>query len=123
LRVGTFTIGPFVPIPHLTVPSSSAAWDGQTVNVTVDPGPAFDLLEVVITSSDASTAWTIAAPGSARAIQLPQLPTELGLPPGSLNLSVWGARVDGFDFGKLRYAQLSRWSWNAYANDFGFGRY
>jgi hypothetical protein len=116
-------VGPFVPIPHVVTPAASAAWDGHTVSLAVDAGGPFDLLKVTLTSGDGSTTWTIVTPGSTRAIELPTLGAELGLPHGTLNLGVWAARIDGFDYGRVRYGQLSRYSWNAYAYDFGFGRY
>ncbi len=116
-------VGPFVPIPHVTTPSATSAWDGHTVTVAVDPGSPFDLLKVTLTSADGSTTWTVVTPGSTRSIELPILSGDLGLPSGSLSLGVWAARVDGLDYGRVRYGQLSRYSWNAYAYDFGFGRY
>ncbi len=116
-------VGPFVPIPHVVTPSASAAWNGHTVQITVDAGSPFDLTKVVLTSADGSTAWSVVAPSSARTIELPVLPTELGLPSGTLNLGAWAARIDGFDYTRLRYGQLSRYGWSAYAYDFGFGSY
>jgi hypothetical protein len=42
---------------------------------------------------------------------------ELGLPQGSIDLSVSAARLDGFSFDQLRYNQMSRAQWTAYAID------
>jgi hypothetical protein len=113
------TVGPFLSVPEMTSPSASAAWDGQTVSFTVDTtnGAVPDLVEVVIGSGDGSTSWTIVAPGSTRTVTLPNLAShpELGLPGGALNVTVTVATLDAFDYGQLRYGQLSRTAWTKYA--------
>lgn len=116
------TVGPFVPIPRVLTPAASTPWDGRTVQLAVGPG-SFDLLKLTLTAADGSTTWTVVTPAATRSIELPLLPSELGLPSGALSLGIYAARVDGFDYGRVRYGQLSRYSWNAYAYDFGFGRY
>jgi hypothetical protein len=121
-RADSVSVGPFVPIPRVVVPAASTPWDGHTVQLSVGAG-SFDLLKLTMTSGDGSTTWTVVTPASTRAIELPVLPTELGLPPGTVSLGIYAARLDAFDFQRVRYGQLSRYNWNAYAYDIGFGRY
>jgi hypothetical protein len=60
------------------------------------------------------------APGERRAIELPPLRAidrEVSIKPGSLTISVAAATIDEFDYGSLRYRQLTTSGWNAYAID------
>lgn len=128
------TPGPYIPIPKLLSPAPDSSWDGRTVVIdlpsTIAPpggGPPVttaDLLVLGIGSADGSTAWTIVAPGNVRTIALPDFSThpELGLPGGSLTMGLQAARLDaGFKYDSLRYGQLGRGQWQAYAYDVMFG--
>jgi hypothetical protein len=79
---------------------------------------------VGIGSADGSTAWTIIAPGDARTITLPDFSAhpELGLPGGDLTLGFLAATLPPpFDYQQLRYGQLTKSAWAAYAYDTAFG--
>jgi hypothetical protein len=71
--------------------------------------------------------WTIAAPGSARSFDVPDLraiPGDfLSLQAGEIDSILYTARLDNFTYGKLRYGNLTSGSWSAYAFDFLHGTY
>lgn len=111
--------GPFVPVPKLSSPPSSSAWDGTTLSLDL-PDKSADLLVVGVSSSDGSTGWTVVAPGDVRVVHLPDFSTtpELGLPGGDFDVSVTAAKLDAkFSYDQLRYNQLARGQWTAYATD------
>lgn len=115
-------IGPFVPLPKFLAPSAGSAWDGRTVTLDLPAGSA-DLLVLGLNAGDGSTGWTVVAPGDARTIHLPDFSAhpELGLPAGDLVLGAVAAKLDGFDYDSVRYGQLGRSQWSAYAYDTAFG--
>lgn len=116
------TIGPFVPLPKITSPAADKPWDGRTVKLDLAAGSA-DVLILSVSASDGSTAWTIVAPGDARTITLPDFAAkpELGLPGGNLILGATAAKLDDFSYDAVRYGQLGRNAWSAFAYETGFG--
>jgi hypothetical protein len=74
--------------------------------------------------------WTLVAPGRQSKLTLPsleQLAPDAALPVGSISIDVSLAHIipgdesrnkdRSFDYGRLRYRQLSERGWNAYATD------
>lgn len=116
-------IGPFVPLPKMTSPAVDKPWDGRTVSFDLASGSA-DLITVSVNAADGSSSWTIVAPGDARSISLPDFSAkpELGLPAGSLTIGVAAAKLDAdFSYDAVRYGQLGRSAWAAYAYDNALG--
>lgn len=115
-------IGPFIPLPKFVSPSADKPWDGRTVKLDLPAGSA-DLIVVGLNASDGSTSWTIVAPGDARTINLPDFVAkpELGLPNGNLVLGAIAAKLEDFSYDAVRYGQLGRSAWSAYAYDTMFG--
>jgi hypothetical protein len=110
----------FVGIPSLTTPAPGAPWNGTQLATKFGPGAPVDLTVIDATSGSGLVRWTIAIPGGARAVTLPDLrefPGE-GLPSGPVVLGVYGARIDGFDYAKLRYRNLRPAGMTAYGLDY-----
>jgi hypothetical protein len=117
------SVGGFLPIPTLTQPSTGA-WSGT--HVTLEAGVPVDLAVLTVSSADGLVAWTIVTPGSDLSFDLPDLSQVAGvgvLQHGALQTTVAVARIDAFDYGMLRYGQLSGGSWSAYAEDMVSGSY
>jgi hypothetical protein len=111
----------FVSVPVLTTPASDAAWDGQHLAVTFAFGGApVDLTVYDIQSGGGIAHWRIAVPGAPPSTTLPDLSgfPGMGLPPGPLNIAVYGATIHNFDYGALRYRQLGPAGMDAYALDY-----
>jgi hypothetical protein len=116
-------VGPFVPLPKMTSPAVDKPWDGRTVSFTLPSGSA-DLIAVYVNSADGSSSWTVVAPGDARSVLLPDFSSrpELGLPPGNLTIGVNAAKLDpDFSYDAVRYGQLYRSAWMAYAYETALG--
>ncbi|MBI2392855.1 MAG: IPT/TIG domain-containing protein [Deltaproteobacteria bacterium] len=115
-------VGPFVPLPKVTSPAVDKPWDGRTVKLDLASGSA-DLIVVGVNSGDGSSSWTIVAPGDARTVTLPDFAAspELGLPGGNLVIGAIAAKLDGFSYDAVRYGQLGRAAWKAYAYDTAMG--
>jgi hypothetical protein len=116
------TIGPFIPLPKFITPAADKSWDGRTAKIDLPAGSA-DLIILAMNASDGSTTWTVVAPGDARTINLPDFSAkpELGLPTGNLTLGAIAAKLEDFSYDAVRYGQLSRTSWSAYAYETAFG--
>jgi hypothetical protein len=115
------SIGDFVGVPTLTTPALNGAWDGAQLATTFAPGAPIDLSVYDIVSGNGLIRWTVAVPLGAHAIQVPDL-RPLGLsygsvPDGPITISVYGARIDGFDYANLRYRDLRPGGMTAYAMD------
>lgn len=70
--------------------------------------------------------WTIVAPGPRDELKLPnlaQLAPGSQLPVGSIEIETTLAHIEGFNYGSLRYRELSSRGWNAYATDSNFSQY
>jgi hypothetical protein len=111
----------FVNVPTLQTPAPNAAWDGKHLSVTYPPGGAtVDLTVFDISAGDGVVHWMIAAEGGSQSITVPDLsgfPDE-ALPPGPLNIAVYGAHIDGFDYKKLRTRQMRPVGMTAYSLDY-----
>jgi hypothetical protein len=111
----------FVEIPLLEVPGNNAAWNGQDLKLGLRPTGASVALTVCdVQASGNSVSWRIAAPATRTSFRLPDigsLDPALALPRGPVTISVTAAHIDDFDYGSLRYRELDRRGWNAYATD------
>jgi hypothetical protein len=115
------SVGPFVPLPKMLAPIAGTPWDGKTVQLDLPAGAA-DLLVVGVASADGSTGWTVVTTGDTRTVNLPDFSAnpELTLPHGSLQIGVSAAKLSGLTWGELRYGQLSRGNWSAFAYDVAY---
>ncbi len=115
-------IGPFIPLPKFASPAADKPWDGRTVKLDLPPGSA-NLIVLGVNAADGSTSWTIVAPGETRTINLPDFAAkpELGIPPGNLVLGAIAAKLEDFSYDAVRYGQLGRSAWSAYAYETAFG--
>ncbi|HZU83928.1 MAG TPA: hypothetical protein VE987_13465, partial [Polyangiaceae bacterium] len=113
----------FLPVPALIQPSA-AAWTGTHVAMQAS-GP-IDLAVVQISSGGGLVIWQIVAPGSDLSFDVPdlsQVPDVASLVHGPISTSFAVARIDSFDYGRLRYGHLSSAAWSAYALDTAAGSY
>lgn len=109
----------FVGVPTLVTPAANSAWDGSHLETTFAPGSPIDLTVYDIASGNGLARWTVAVPKGAHAIELPDLHFVEGgsLPSGPLSISVYGARIEGFDYGSIRYRELRPTGMSAYSLD------
>jgi len=64
--------------------------------------------------------WTVATPGDARSVTLPDLASlssDLGIPKGPVTIRVSAARIRDFDYSRLQSRHLGRGGWDGYAID------
>nr|WP_240806694.1 IPT/TIG domain-containing protein [Polyangium spumosum] len=113
----------FVGVPTLTTPASGAAWDGRHLATTFGAGgSAIDLSVYDVTSGGGLIRWTVVVPKGSHAVEVPDLSVfpfpEGGLPSGPITIGVYGARVDKFDYGALRYRDIRPSGMSAYALDY-----
>lgn len=117
----TLNLGGFVPLPVLTSPPKNSKWDLSSL--TLQPslgGQSVDLTVVRINAGQGLYSWTLVAPGPQSELKLPnlaKLAPDAALPVGSIAIETTLAHIEGFDYGSLRYRQLSARGWNAYATD------
>ncbi|WP_433936271.1 IPT/TIG domain-containing protein [Sorangium cellulosum] len=114
-------IGDFVGVPTLETPAQNRAWDGAHLATAFSAGAPVDLSVYDIASGNGLIRWTIAVPAGSHAIEVPDI-RQLGIdngsiPPGPITLGIYGARIDGFDYGKLVYRQLTPQGMTAYSLD------
>jgi hypothetical protein len=117
------TLGGFFAVPTLVQPSA-AQWSGTHVALQAS-GP-IDLSVFLVTSGAGLVTWTIVAPGTDLSFDLPDLsgvPGVTGLVRGPLTTTFAIARMNGFQYGRLRSGQLQSSTWNAYAEDTAQGTY
>ncbi|NUP12227.1 MAG: IPT/TIG domain-containing protein [Polyangiaceae bacterium] len=114
------TMGGFVGLPTLETPELNASWDGRHLETTFSAGAPVDLTVYDIVSDNGLVHWTIAVPGGARAVELPDLRAleGTGLPSGSVSVAVYGARIDDFDYAALRNRHLRPFGMSAYSLDY-----
>jgi hypothetical protein len=114
------TVGDFVGLPDLVTPAASAAWNGRDLELAFGPGAPVDLSVYEITAGGGLVRWMVAVPGGARAVELPSLDgfPGAGLPKGAVTIGTYGARIDDFDYGALRYRNLRPAGMTAYSLDF-----
>ncbi|MDF2693098.1 MAG: hypothetical protein K0S65_1481 [Labilithrix sp.] len=114
------SLGGFLGVPVLGQPGTGI-WNGTHVEFTGASGPA-DISVTQIASGDGLVSWTIVAPASRRSFDVPDLsalpgPDSVGLMRGAITTTMYVARIEQFDYGRLRYGQLSTGPWAAYAFD------
>jgi hypothetical protein len=117
------TVGGFLGIPTLQQPSA-AAWSGT--HVALQAGEPIDLAVVNVSSGNGLLIWQIVAPGSDLSFDVPDLSALAGVASlirGPITTSFSVARMDSFDYTRLRYGQLSSGAWRAYAMDSTGGSY
>lgn len=110
----------FVGVPQLSVPAPNGGWDGRHLSFTFPGGTSgVDLSVLDIAAGAGVVNWTVAAPGGSQSVTLPDLSgfPDVALPPGPINISVTGGRIDGFDYQKLVYRQMRTGGMTAYALD------
>jgi hypothetical protein len=111
----------FVPVPVLAQPAFGAAWNGRQVSYSFAPSPTpVDLTVLNIESGGGLVTWLVAAPGGSRTVTLPDLATafpEGAVIAGSVSISVYGARIGGFDYSQTGYGQLQPSGFDAYSLD------
>ncbi len=121
-------LGGFLPVPQLAEPSTGP-WDGKRVRFATAPqATTANLVKLTVSSGNGLVAWTIVAPGGTREASLPDLaalpgPDPLGLTRGPIVSTLQIARIDGFDYGRVRYGQLASGAWSAYGVDALSGAY
>jgi hypothetical protein len=115
----------FVQVPVLTTPAPSAKFDGRHLAVSVAPGGApVDITVFHLDSGAGLVTWTIAAPAGKTSVELPDIGSlGAGLTPGPVDIGVWCARIEAFDYGALLYRHLASRGWNAYSYDVFHGYY
>ena len=117
----TLDLGGFVPLPLLTAPVKNSKWDLSSLSLQqATGGQSVDLTVVHVTAGDGLYVWTLVAPGPRSDLKLPdlaKLAPGSALPVGSMTIETTLAHIEGFDYGSLRYRQLSEKGWNAYATD------
>ncbi|MBX3209710.1 MAG: IPT/TIG domain-containing protein [Labilithrix sp.] len=114
------SLGGFLGVPVLGEPGSGV-WGGTHVDFGGATGPA-DLSVMNVVSGGGLVTWTIVAPGGKTSFDVPDLaalpgPDPVGLVPGAISTTVYVARIEQFQYGRLRYGQLSTGPWSAYAFD------
>lgn len=115
----TIPVNGFVGVPTLATPAPNSPWDGRHLAVNFAPGAPIDLTVYEVTSGNGLIRWTIAVPKGANSIELPDLgPIPYGsIASGPITISIYGARIDGFDYGNLRYRNLRPQGMTAYSLD------
>jgi hypothetical protein len=117
----TIALDTFVPVPTLSYPTYGGAWNGQRLSYAFAASTRpVDLTVIDVTSGGGLVDWLVAAPGGTRDLTLPDLSTAFpdgALVPGNVSIQIAGANIDAFDYGQLRYRQLSPLGFNAYSLD------
>jgi hypothetical protein len=120
-------VGPFIEIPTLNQPAKSDAWNGRDLAWSSAPGGLSpDLAVLDVEFADGLYDWRIVAPGATRAVRLPDLGAiaeDIAWPKGEQSILVALARVDGFNYGDLRYRSFLTSAWTSYAVDAFFTSY
>ena len=115
-------LGGFLPVPQMVAPAAGA-WDGKRIKFNMIPeSTTADLVKVSVMSRGGLVGWTIVLPGNVRDAAVPDLsalpgPDMLGLVRGPIVSTVSVARIEAFDYGRLRFGQLGSGSWSASAVD------
>jgi hypothetical protein len=115
-------MGEFLPVPQLLDPPLGGAWDGSHLAFEFPPsGGTVDLTVLHVQSAAGLVTWTVVVPGGgSQRVTLPDLRRVFpdgALVPGNISISVLGGHLEGFDYGALRYGQLSASGFQAYAMD------
>lgn len=119
------SLGGFLGVPVLSEPGSGS-WSGSHVSFTGATGPV-DLTITQIVSGGGLVNWVLVAPAQVSSFDVPdlsKLPGDpVGLIPGAIDTTVYAARIDQFQYARLRYGNLTAGSWSAYAFDSLGGAY
>jgi len=111
----------FLVVPELQYPATNGAWDGRNLSVDFPAGgfPA-DLTVYEINGAGGLIRWIVAVPEASNSVALPDLSgfEDAYIPDGPLLIGVYGARIDEFDYGKLRYRNLRPSGMDAYSLDY-----
>lgn len=117
----SIALASFVPVPLLDYPAFGGAWDGRRLAVSFGPSAStIDLTVLKLQSGGGLISWQIAAPGGTQTITLPDLSQAFpqgALVPGNISISVYGAHIEGFDYGNVRYRDLDPRGFDAYSLD------
>ncbi|MEO7036942.1 MAG: IPT/TIG domain-containing protein [Polyangiaceae bacterium] len=120
-------IDQFVQVPSLTTPAPNAAWNGTALASQRAPGGSpVDLVVYSIASAGGLINWTVVAPDSSAAFNLPDLNAlspDLGISHGALTITVNAAHISNFSYGALRYRDITQRGWTAYATDVFYATY
>jgi hypothetical protein len=114
------TVDGFVGLPTLETPGLNQVWDGRHLDVSFGGGSVIDLTVYDIAAQSGLYHWFVAVPGGGRAVEVPdlrQLPAG-GPSSGPITVGIYGARIDGFDYGKVRYRNLRPFGMTAYSLDY-----
>jgi len=117
---GRVTLDDFLEVPALATPGANGAWNGRDLDMTTAPGgPQEDLVLFEIQSGGGLSTWDVIAPNGVRTVRLPDanVVPDIGLTRGPITLTVSRARIDGFDYGALRYTHFTSRGWDSYATD------
>lgn len=117
---GPITLDGFLEVPTLENPGSNGAWNGRDLATSeAAGGPDADLTLFEVQSGGGLSTWDVVAPKGVETVRLPDtnVVTDIGLEPGPITITVSRARIDGFDYGSLRYANLTTRGWDSYATD------
>ncbi len=109
----------FVGLPSLVSPAPNAQWDGANVSVAFGSGAPVDLTVLELVGGGGLVRWVVAVPGQASDVVLPDLSLvpNGALPDGAIQVGVYGATIDDFDYGALRYRNLRPQGMTAYSYD------
>lgn len=126
---GPSKLGGFVEVPTLDVPAQGSAWNGRDLSASFAPGgPEVDLTLFDVQSGGGLSTWEVTAPRGVTSVRLPDLAllpnvanvanvANVDAISGPITITVTRAKIDGFDYGSLRYADLAPRGWDAYATD------
>ena len=117
----SIALNAFVPVPALDAPTLGGPWDGRHLSIRFGPSAtSIDVTVINIASGGGLVNWRIAAPGGTRSVTLPDLRAlfpQGALVPGNVSVGVYGAHIEGFVYGSVRYGQLGISGFDAYALD------
>ncbi len=119
----TVVVGGFLAVPAPVQPGAGT-WSGT--HVTIAEPSSFDLVEINVASAAGLVTWTIVAPQGDTSFDVPDLSgfaDNVGLRHGAIQTVAYVASIASFQYGQLRYGQLSAGAWNAYAENVGNGAY
>jgi hypothetical protein len=120
------TLGGFLGVP-IPVEPGAGTWSGRHVEIGVS-GPN-DIAVLHVIAGAGLMDWMIVAPKGTTSFDVPDLtalppgpPDDVGKPgpgllPGAIETTLYVARIEEFDYSRLRYGQLVTGAWAAFAYD------
>lgn len=115
------SVNGFVGVPTLTTPADNAAWDTAHLATSfAQGGSPIDLVVFDVVSGNGLAHWLVAQPNVNATATLPDISgfPMASLIPGAIQIGVYGAHIEAFDYKKLRYRQLRPAGMSAYSLDF-----